>query len=94
MTRTQLECRVILEAASMTKPPGVPEVQVSPQHVKRIHSLQSPDRAISQEKMTTSNATLPPMGKISIVGIWTETVLYGMSCIVVVTHPWLMFPCS
>ena len=32
--------------------------------------------------MATSDAALPPMGKISMIGIWVETVLYGMSCVV------------
>ncbi|KAI9457153.1 hypothetical protein HD554DRAFT_1783791 [Boletus coccyginus] len=29
--------------------------------------------------MATAKTTLPPMGKISMIGIWVETVLYGMS---------------
>jgi hypothetical protein len=33
--------------------------------------------------MVTSNAVLPPMGKISMIGIWIETVLYGMSYAVI-----------
>ncbi|KAN0073829.1 hypothetical protein V8E55_012083 [Tylopilus felleus] len=28
--------------------------------------------------MATANTALPPMGKISIIGIWVETVLYGI----------------
>ncbi|KAF8554863.1 hypothetical protein OG21DRAFT_1010664 [Imleria badia] len=31
--------------------------------------------------MATSNATLPPIGKISMIGIWIETVLYGVNCV-------------
>ncbi|KAI9573449.1 hypothetical protein HD554DRAFT_874696 [Boletus coccyginus] len=30
--------------------------------------------------MATANAALPPMGKISMIGIWAETVLYGVNC--------------
>lgn len=32
--------------------------------------------------MATANTALPPMGKISIIGIWVETVLYGMSNVI------------
>lgn len=28
----------------------------------------------------------PPMAKISLVGIWVETVLYGMSSVVLIVH--------
>ncbi|KAF8554857.1 hypothetical protein OG21DRAFT_1496686 [Imleria badia] len=31
--------------------------------------------------MATSNAALPSMGKISMIGIWIETVLYGVNCV-------------
>jgi len=29
--------------------------------------------------MATAGTTLPPMGKISMIGIWIETALYGIS---------------
>ena len=32
--------------------------------------------------MATTNTALPPMGKISMIGIWVETVLYGMSGVI------------
>ena len=32
--------------------------------------------------MGTSNVALPPMDKIFIIGIWTESVLYGMSSVI------------
>ncbi|KAI9573422.1 hypothetical protein HD554DRAFT_868842 [Boletus coccyginus] len=31
--------------------------------------------------MTTTNITLPPLDKIFMVGIWVETVLYGVNCV-------------
>ncbi|KAF8554862.1 hypothetical protein OG21DRAFT_1011122 [Imleria badia] len=31
--------------------------------------------------MATSSAALPPMGNISMIGIWIETVLYGVNCV-------------
>ncbi|KAI9573451.1 hypothetical protein HD554DRAFT_2167056 [Boletus coccyginus] len=34
--------------------------------------------------MATANTALPPMGKISMIGIWVETVLYGINCVMYV----------
>ncbi|KAI9573429.1 hypothetical protein HD554DRAFT_2035247 [Boletus coccyginus] len=31
--------------------------------------------------MATANTALPPLDKISMIGIWVETVLYGVNCI-------------
>ncbi|KAI9573477.1 hypothetical protein HD554DRAFT_2310684 [Boletus coccyginus] len=31
--------------------------------------------------MATANIALPPMDKISMIGIWVETVLYGVNCV-------------
>jgi len=31
--------------------------------------------------MATATTVLPPMGKISMIGIWVETVLYGVNCV-------------
>ncbi|KAI9573361.1 hypothetical protein HD554DRAFT_861832 [Boletus coccyginus] len=31
--------------------------------------------------MATTNIVLPPMDKISLIGIWVETVLYGINCV-------------
>ncbi|KAI9573381.1 hypothetical protein HD554DRAFT_863158 [Boletus coccyginus] len=31
--------------------------------------------------MATTNAALPPMDKLSMIGIWVETVLYGVNCV-------------
>ena len=36
--------------------------------------------------MATANTALPPMGKISMIGIWVETVLYGMSGVIFVVN--------
>jgi len=36
------------------------------------------DFPTGSDKMATANTSLPPMGKISMIGIWVETVLYGM----------------
>ena len=46
---------------------------------------------IDQGKMATSDAALPPMGKISMVGIWMETVLYGTSFAVAARYLLQMF---
>ena len=37
------------------------------------------------DKMTVSTE-LPPMGKVSMIGIWVETLLYGMSCFVLIVY--------
>ncbi|KAI9457512.1 hypothetical protein HD554DRAFT_1774613 [Boletus coccyginus] len=31
--------------------------------------------------MATTNTALPPMDKISMIGIWAETMLYGVNCV-------------
>ncbi|KAI9573366.1 hypothetical protein HD554DRAFT_2166986 [Boletus coccyginus] len=31
--------------------------------------------------MATTNTALPPMDKIFLIGIWVETVLYGVNCV-------------
>ena len=36
--------------------------------------------------MATANTVLPPMATISMIGIWIETVLYGMSDVVFVVY--------
>lgn len=41
--------------------------------------------------MATSDAALPPMGKMSMIGIWMETVLYGTSFAVAAGYLLLMF---
>ena len=43
--------------------------------------------------MATSNAALPPMAQISMIGIWVETVLYGMSCVVSTAYLPLILAC-
>ena len=45
-------------------------VHLSPQHVKYMRPVMS---------VMASNAALPPIAKISMIGIWIETALYGMS---------------
>ncbi|KAI9457156.1 hypothetical protein HD554DRAFT_2302020 [Boletus coccyginus] len=40
--------------------------------------------------MATPNTTLPPMGKISMIGIWIETVLYGI-CAMYGIHMFFLF---
>jgi hypothetical protein len=36
--------------------------------------------------MATASTPLPPMGKISMIGIWVETVLYGAVCVISVVY--------
>ncbi|KAI9572291.1 hypothetical protein HD554DRAFT_2168516 [Boletus coccyginus] len=36
-------------------------------------------------------STLPPMGKISMIGIWVETVLYGVNCLMYGLHMFILF---
>jgi len=43
-------------------------------------------RAIDWYKMASADAALPPMGKISMIGIWVETVLYGMSGVIFIVY--------
>ncbi|KAI9457154.1 hypothetical protein HD554DRAFT_2225124, partial [Boletus coccyginus] len=41
--------------------------------------------------MATATTTLPPMGKISMIGIWIETVLYGVNCAMYGMHMFFLF---
>ncbi|KAI9573421.1 hypothetical protein HD554DRAFT_2013329 [Boletus coccyginus] len=36
--------------------------------------------------MTTTNTTLPPLDKTFMIGIWVETVLYGMSGVIFIVY--------
>ena len=42
--------------------------------------------AVGWDKMATTNTAFPPMGTISMIGIWVETVLYGMSGVIFVVY--------
>ena len=42
-------------------------------------------------RLAATKVALPPMGKISMIGIWIETVLYGMSCVVSTAYITLIF---
>ncbi|OCH88428.1 hypothetical protein OBBRIDRAFT_889115 [Obba rivulosa] len=41
--------------------------------------------------MATSAPAIPPFDKISLIGIWIETVLWGMNCVVFAGACWVLF---